>query len=112
MPGPTFALLEMLVRAPWRPQHVAHGMHERVGCGCFASRAELGRRPLLVPLSYTSSTSTSKLLIGLVDGRSSDAFWKHSGYLFLSDSGHQKILMRGQRFPPDGHFDSRPADSS
>jgi hypothetical protein len=48
-PGRTFALVEMLVRAPWRRQHVAQGMHDLLLHDRPEERATLTVLPAAAP---------------------------------------------------------------
>lgn len=48
-PGRTFALVEMLVRAPWRRQHLAQGMHDLLLKDRTEERATLTVLPAATP---------------------------------------------------------------
>lgn len=48
-PGRTFALVEMLVRAPWRRQHLAHAMHDLLLTDRPEERATLTVLPTASP---------------------------------------------------------------
>ena len=48
-PGRTFALVELLVRAPWRRQHIAKELHDRLLADRPEERATLSVLPVAAP---------------------------------------------------------------
>ena len=48
-PGRTFALAELLVRAPWRRQGIGHDLHDLILAGRAEERATLTVRPAAAP---------------------------------------------------------------
>ena len=62
-PGRTFALVEMLVRAPWRRQHVAQGLHDLL----LHDRPE--ERATLTVLPAAAPAQAAYAQVGLAPGR-------------------------------------------